>query len=211
MANAAKRKTSTGMSSRRTPPQRLDPVPGGTGMASCAISCERTKPKTKAPLAKRGENRRDIGIGDEEAVDEADQRGRQPRASASAGRSGSSGVQELQIPGNGHRHDRHRRQIDPAADDDDRHADGKDAEHADTERTMATRLSGVRKPLRLKEATRNRIAASKNTMRSWLNQSVRNLTTIPNLRTNDWQPQDGWVRCRWLQTRRARNSIKLQV
>jgi hypothetical protein len=46
-------------------------------------------------------------------------------------RAGPAVVQHLQIPGDRHRHDGDGREIDAAADDHHRHADGEDAEHAD--------------------------------------------------------------------------------
>ena len=48
---AAKRKTSTGMLRKRTRPRVSTQFCGGTGIASWPMSWERTKPKTKAPLA----------------------------------------------------------------------------------------------------------------------------------------------------------------
>ena len=74
----AKMNTSTGTSRKRTPPSSSTQWPGGTGAASCRISCERTKPKTKAAAGQRREDRRHVGIGDEEAVDAARWRGRRP-------------------------------------------------------------------------------------------------------------------------------------
>ena len=79
---------------------------------------------------KRDEDRWHVGIGDEEAVQQTDgehaaEHQRQRRLV------GHSTVEELQVPGHGHGHDRHHRQIDAAPDDDHRHTERKDAEDGD--------------------------------------------------------------------------------
>ena len=76
------------------------------------------------------EDRRHVGIGDEKAVDEADgQDARKRDRQRSA--LGPAVIEHLQVPGRRHRHDRDGREVDAAADHDDRHADRQKTENRD--------------------------------------------------------------------------------
>ena len=76
----------------------------------------------------RGEDRRHLGIGDQDAVERADRHDPGQRC-RQGGAVGQAAAQQLEIPGGRHRHDGDGRQVNAAADDDDGHADGQDAEH----------------------------------------------------------------------------------
>ncbi len=76
------------------------------------------------------EDRGHVRIGDEEAIQQTDsqhaaEHQRQRR------RVCHSVVEKLQVPGHGHSHDSHHRQVDAAPDNDHRHPERKDAEDSD--------------------------------------------------------------------------------
>ena len=129
-ASAANRNTSTGTDASRARPSASIQWPGGTGTASCVISCERTKPNTNDPDGQGHENRRHIGIGHQKAVHQPhrDHRRQHHRQS---GMVGHAIAQQLQIPRHRHRHDRHHRQVNAAADDHHRHAQRQNPQHRD--------------------------------------------------------------------------------
>ncbi|MPL88388.1 hypothetical protein SDC9_34408 [bioreactor metagenome] len=114
-------------------PQRAElghPVPGRHRHRVRADQLRTHQPVDEGGRGEGDEDRRHLGIGDKKAVREAD------RHHAGKGQTKRRAVaqavaQHLQIPRHRHRHHRHHRQVDAAADHDDRHAEREDSQHRD--------------------------------------------------------------------------------
>ena len=92
-----------------------------------------------------GEERGDLDVSDQNAVDDAD-RQRQQKSKQQRRRDRNAQRSEVEGPGGGHRVGRHDRQIDPASDDDDRHSHAQDAQSGDAAH-QGDHIAGAEKTL----------------------------------------------------------------